>query len=208
MATFDAPHAQPQPLAPGWLSAHFAPLPYPARRAALARYGRALAPDADAALHTTLDSGDPEKRHTALFLAAARRDLDTVSRALADLLLRRRALSAAIRLPLGAQALTALALHDTSAVGHETYRVLKAGRRTALADTPDTPGAADRLLRADGRGLAPAPRTGCWSAQLPGTHSPRGRRRQAHRRVRGPQRLRAPTLRRTPPEHRHHGCRT
>ncbi|MFD5098429.1 hypothetical protein [Streptomyces albidochromogenes] len=131
MATFDAPHAQPQPLTPAWLRAHFDPLPFPARRAALARYGRALAPDAYAALHASLDA---EERHTALFLAVVRRDTDAVGTALEDPLLRRRALSAAIRLPLPEQALTALALHDTGAVRHETFRVLRAGRRTALAD--------------------------------------------------------------------------
>ncbi|GAA1502838.1 hypothetical protein GCM10009730_01650 [Streptomyces albidochromogenes] len=134
MATFDAPHAQPQPLTPAWLRAHFDPLPFPARRAALARYGRALAPDAYAALHAALDAGDAEERHTALFLAVVRRDTDAVRTALEDPLLRRRALSAAIRLPLPEQALTALALHDTGAVRHETFRVLRAGRRTALAD--------------------------------------------------------------------------
>ncbi|MFE9396434.1 hypothetical protein [Streptomyces flavidovirens] len=60
MATFDAPHAQPepqpQPLTRAWLKSHFDTLPFPARRAALARYGRALSPDAYAALHTTLDA--------------------------------------------------------------------------------------------------------------------------------------------------------
>ncbi|WP_274564582.1 hypothetical protein [Streptomyces spiramyceticus] len=102
---------------------------------ALARYGRAVAPDAYAAVHAALDAGDPDERHTALFLAVVRRDIDTVSRALADPLLRRRALSAAVRLPLHEHALTALALHNTRAVRHETYRVLKTGRRTALADS-------------------------------------------------------------------------
>ncbi|MBT2507827.1 hypothetical protein J7I98_18450 [Streptomyces sp. ISL-98] len=143
MATYDAPHAQPQPqaepqsqpLTSAWLRAHFDSLPFPARMGALARYGRALAPDAYAALHAALDAGDPDERHTALFLAVVRRDIDTVSRALADPLLRRRALSAALRLPLHEQALAALALHDTRAVRHETYRVLKTARRTALADS-------------------------------------------------------------------------
>ncbi|MGW7052833.1 hypothetical protein [Streptomyces sp. NPDC054887] len=135
MAPYEAPHAEPRPPTPGWLRAHFDPLPFPARRAALAPYGRALTPDAYAALHAALDAGDPGERHTALFLAVARRDIDTVSAALADPLLRRRALSAAVRLPLHEQALTALALHETGAVRHDTYRVLRAGRRTALADT-------------------------------------------------------------------------
>ncbi|GGX13903.1 hypothetical protein [Streptomyces chryseus] len=94
MATFDAPHARPQPLTPAWLRAHFDPLPFPARRAALARYGRALAPDAYAALHAVLDAGDAEERHMALFLAVVRRDTDAVCTALGDPLLRRRALSA------------------------------------------------------------------------------------------------------------------
>ncbi|WP_266540091.1 hypothetical protein [Streptomyces sp. NBC_01142] len=122
-------------MTPAWLAAHFDALPFPARSAALARYARTLAPNAYAALKGALDAGDTDQRHTALFLAVARRDLDTVAAALGDPLLRRRALSAAIRLPVSEQALTELALNDASSVRHAAYRVLRLSRRTALADT-------------------------------------------------------------------------
>ncbi|MEU4492122.1 hypothetical protein AB0F96_01355 [Streptomyces sp. NPDC023998] len=126
---------QPEPLTPAWLTAYFDALPFPARSSALARYARALAPDAYAALKRALDAGDPDQRHTALFLAVARRDLEAVAAALADPLLRRRALSAAIRLPVPEQALAELALSEVRAVRQETYRVLRLSRRTDLADS-------------------------------------------------------------------------
>lgn len=130
-----AAYGTPQPLTPSWLRAHFDPLPFPARMSALARYARTLSPDACGALCTALDSSpEPDDRHLALFLAVVRRDLDAVAAALADPLLRRRALSAAIRLPVPEEALTQLALSESRSVRHETYRVLRAGRRTVLAD--------------------------------------------------------------------------
>ncbi|NUS88581.1 MAG: hypothetical protein HOY75_39245, partial [Streptomyces sp.] len=130
-----AAYGTPQPLTSPWLRAHFDPLPFPARMSALARYARTLSPDACSALRTALDSSpEPDDRHLALFLAVVRRDLDAVAAALADPLLRRRALSAAIRLPVPEEALAQLALSEGRSVRHETYRVLRAGRRTALAD--------------------------------------------------------------------------
>ncbi|MDI3387923.1 hypothetical protein QIS99_17200 [Streptomyces sp. B-S-A8] len=123
----------PQPLTPGWLSAHFDPLPFPARTSALARYARSLTPAAYAALHHTLDAGTDHERHTALFLAVARRDLPAVATALDDPALRRRALSAAIRLPVPEPALEKQALSPARAVRHDTYRVLKRSRRHTLA---------------------------------------------------------------------------
>ncbi|MDI3404130.1 hypothetical protein [Streptomyces cavernicola] len=126
--------SSPQPLTPGWLSAHFDPLPFPARASALARYARALTPAAYAALHHALDTGTDHERHTALFLAVSRRDLTTVADALTDPLLRRRALSAAIRLPVPEHALEQLALSPLRAVRHDTYRILKRSRRQSLAD--------------------------------------------------------------------------
>ncbi|MFE0175421.1 hypothetical protein ACFWZ2_24175 [Streptomyces sp. NPDC059002] len=128
-----SPEPTPVPLTSAWLTAHFAPLPFPARMTALARYGRTLTPAAYATLHHTLDAGDEGERHTALFLAVARRDLPTISHALTDPLLRRRALSAAIRLPVPEQALERLALSETRAERHETYRVLRLSGRSALA---------------------------------------------------------------------------
>ncbi|MEU5437548.1 hypothetical protein AB0G73_29825 [Streptomyces sp. NPDC020719] len=124
----------PQPLTPEWISTHCGSLPFPARMPALARYARALTPDAYATLHRALDAGDQDERHTGLFLAAARRDLDAVVAALDDPVLRRRALAAAIRLPVPEQALTGLVLSDIPAVRHSTYQVLRLSRRRHLAD--------------------------------------------------------------------------
>ncbi|MEU5319956.1 hypothetical protein AB0G67_24890 [Streptomyces sp. NPDC021056] len=127
------PQNPPAPLTSAWLRAHFDTLPFPARTSALARYARTLAPGAYETLHRALDHGDPADRHTALFLAVVRRDLERVAEALADPLLGRRARSAAIRLPVPEQALERLALSDIRAVRHDTYRLLKRSRRTALA---------------------------------------------------------------------------
>ncbi|NNN29600.1 hypothetical protein HLK59_04350 [Streptomyces sp. S3(2020)] len=140
MATYEAsptPSRQPQnppaPLTPAWLRAHFDSLPFPARTSALARYARTLAPGAYETLRQVLDHGDAADRHTALFLAVVRRDLERVAEALADPLLGRRARSAAIRLPVPEQALERVALSDIRAVRHDTYRLLRLSRRTALA---------------------------------------------------------------------------
>ncbi|MWA08859.1 hypothetical protein [Streptomyces sp. BA2] len=140
MAAYEAsqtPSPQPQPLpAPltsAWLKAHFDPLPFPARMSALARYARALTEDAYGTLRAALAAGTPDERHTGLFLAVARRDLTTIAEALTDPHLRRRALSAAIRLPVPEAALEQLALSDIRAVRHETYRVLRLSRRRTLA---------------------------------------------------------------------------
>ncbi|WP_432186824.1 hypothetical protein [Streptomyces sp. Tue6028] len=127
------PHTPPAPLTPDWLRAHFDPLPFPARMSALARYARTLTPHAYASLHRALDAGDPGERHTGLFLAVARRDLDRVTEALMDPLLGRRARSAALRLPVPEHALERLALSDIRAIRHDTYRLLRLSRRSSLA---------------------------------------------------------------------------
>lgn len=127
------PRTPQAPLTPAWLRAHFDSLPFPARMSAMARYARTLTPRAYETLHHALDHGDADDRHTGLFLAVVRRDLERVASALADPLLGRRARSAAIRLPVPEQALERLALSDISAVRHDTYRLLKLSRRTALA---------------------------------------------------------------------------
>ncbi|MET8451747.1 hypothetical protein [Streptomyces sp. NPDC005209] len=127
------PQTPPAPLTPAWLRAHFDPLPFPARMGALARYARTLTPHAYQTLHHALDAGEPDERHTALFLAVVRRDLDRVAAALADPLLGRRARSAALRLPVPEQALERLALSDIRATRHETFRLLRLSRRHALA---------------------------------------------------------------------------
>ncbi|MFD0313424.1 hypothetical protein [Streptomyces flavalbus] len=100
---------------------------------ALARYARTLTPHAYENLRGALDAGDPGERHTALFLAVVRRDLERVTAALDDPLLGRRARSAALRLPVPEPALERLALHETTAVRHDTYRLLRISRRHALA---------------------------------------------------------------------------
>ncbi|MEU3252679.1 hypothetical protein [Streptomyces sp. NPDC006997] len=100
---------------------------------ALARYARTLTPYAYETLRGALDAGDPGERHTALFLAVVRRDLRRVTAALDDPLLGRRARSAAIRLPVPDPALERLALHETAAVRHDTYRLLRISRRPTLA---------------------------------------------------------------------------
>ncbi|MFF4349802.1 hypothetical protein [Streptomyces sp. NPDC001530] len=127
------PQTPPAPLTPAWLRAHFDPLPFPARMSALARYARTLTPHAYESLHRALDAGDPDERHTALFLAVTRRDLRRVTEALADPLLSRRARSAALRLPIPEHALERLALSDIRATRHDTYRLLRLSRRRALA---------------------------------------------------------------------------
>ncbi|MEV6962494.1 hypothetical protein AB0M97_25580 [Streptomyces sp. NPDC051207] len=127
------PDTQPAPLTPAWLRAHFDPLPFPARTAALARYARTLTPHAYETLRRTLDAGDADERHTALFLAVVRRDLDRVSQALDDPLLGRRARAAAVRLPVPEPALVRLALSEVRAIRHDTYQLLARSRRRELA---------------------------------------------------------------------------
>ncbi|GGN51017.1 hypothetical protein GCM10011579_006410 [Streptomyces albiflavescens] len=127
------PRTPPAPLTAAWLRAHFDPLPFPARMSALARYARTLTPHAYESLHRALDAGDSSERHTALFLAVVRRDLDRVTDALADSLLSRRARSAALRLPIPEHALERLALSDVRATRHDTYRLLRLSRRRTLA---------------------------------------------------------------------------
>ncbi|WP_280878910.1 hypothetical protein [Streptomyces pseudovenezuelae] len=100
---------------------------------ALARYARTLTPHAYETLHHALDTGDGDERHTALFLAVVRRDLERVTEALADPLLGRRARAAAVRLPIPEQALERLASSDISTTRLDTYRLLRRSRRHVLA---------------------------------------------------------------------------
>lgn len=175
MAAYEAsqtPSPQPQPtpapLTSAWLKSHFDPLPFPARMSALARYARALTEDAYGTLRAALAAGTPDERHTGLFLAVARRDLATIAEALTDPLLRRRALSAAIRLPVPEAALEQFALSDIGAARHDTYRVLRLSRRHSLAarllpEVHERFGVRDaaRLLPA-----CPAETVGAWLLRL------------------------------------------
>ncbi|EPH44249.1 hypothetical protein STRAU_2689 [Streptomyces aurantiacus JA 4570] len=140
---------------------------------ALARYARALAPPAYAALHRTLDAGTSDERHTALFLAVARRDLTAVATALTDPLLRRRALSAAIRLPVDTKALEQLALSPVAAARHETYRVLRLSRRDTLAGQL-LPTVHERFGAREAALLLPACPTETVAAWLPRLDPPQG----------------------------------
>ncbi|MFG2647808.1 hypothetical protein [Streptomyces sp. NPDC048436] len=167
------PQTTPAPLTTAWLKAHFDPLPYPARMSALARYARALTPDAYRTLREALAAGTADERHTALFLAVTRRDLDTVADALTDPLLRRRALSAAIRLPVPETALEQLALSDTAAARHETYRVLRLSRRRTLAARL-LPEAHERFGARDASLLLPACDSSTAAAWLPRLDPPAG----------------------------------
>ncbi|MFJ6086895.1 hypothetical protein ACIQI8_36470 [Streptomyces sp. NPDC092369] len=148
-------HTPPAPLTPAWLRAHFDPLPFPARMSALARYARTLTPHAYDTLHHALDTGDGDERHTALFLAVVRRDLQRVSEALADPLLGRRARAAAVRLPIPEQALARLASSDIRATRLDTYRLLRRSRRHALA-AGLLPGVFDRNGPREAAELLPA----------------------------------------------------
>ncbi|MDF6041598.1 hypothetical protein LRD69_05375 [Streptomyces sp. JH14] len=116
------------------LYSRFDHLPHPARMRAIAEHTRSLDGSGYRAAHAALDAGDPDERHLALFLAVARHDLDAVSRALADPLLRSRALAAAIRLPVDEQALAWLVLNEIGSVRRHAYRILRLSRRSALAD--------------------------------------------------------------------------
>ncbi|MFD6422331.1 hypothetical protein [Streptomyces sp. NPDC060198] len=109
-------------------------LPHPARMRAIAVRTRSLDEAGYRAAHAELDSGTPDDRVLALFLATVRRDVATVTAALADPLLRRHALSAAVRLPVPDHALEELALHGPASVRRDTYGVLRHSRRHALAD--------------------------------------------------------------------------
>jgi hypothetical protein len=109
-------------------------LPFPTHMTALADLARSLDEDAYRALHATLDAGDRDQRHAAFFVAAVRRDLAAVAAALHDPVLRSRAMSAAVRLPVPDEALAAVALSPIPGVRHDAFRVLRLSRRRSLAD--------------------------------------------------------------------------
>ncbi|MGW7257717.1 hypothetical protein [Streptomyces sp. NPDC054834] len=156
------------PLTPAWLRAHFDPLPFPERMSALARYARTLTPDAYETLHHALDTGDRDERHTALFLAVVRRDLERVADVLTDPLLGHRARAAAIRLPVPEHALERLALCEIRAIRHDAFRLLRLSRRSALADRL-LPRVHERHGVRDAAALlpaCPAETAGAWLSRL------------------------------------------
>ncbi|MFI5527813.1 hypothetical protein ACIA8O_04560 [Kitasatospora sp. NPDC051853] len=109
-------------------------LPRSARRSAIARLARRLTPDEYRGLHAALDGGTAEDRHTALFLATVRRDLDRVVAALHDPALRSRALAAAGRLPVPDEALAEVARTAPQAHRLALYRQLRRTGKRELAD--------------------------------------------------------------------------
>jgi hypothetical protein len=122
---------------------------------ALAARARAMSTTEYQRIHAAVDAGDSYERHIGLHLAVVRRDLVAVERALADPILRRRALSASIRLPVSDRALTALVEHSTPRDRAAVYGVLRRSRRHALADAL-VPRVRERYGRAEIARLLPA----------------------------------------------------
>ncbi len=154
--------------------ARFDPLPFPARTRAIAEHTRSLDEPAYRALRTALDhSTDPDDRLSGLFLAVVRRDLAAVTAALDDPLLRRRALSAAIRLPVPDTALERCGLSELRAVRRDTFRVLRLGRRRRLAEHL-LPEIRRRYGDAEAAALLPACASEAAERLLPLTGAPPG----------------------------------
>ncbi|GAA2987535.1 hypothetical protein [Actinokineospora diospyrosa] len=110
-------------------------LPYPDRARALADHARSLSAGRYAAVRAELVAGNAEERHLALHFAVARHDLAAVADALADPVVRRRALAAAIRLPVPDSALAALVRDSVPRADRiALYGVLRRSRRRDLAD--------------------------------------------------------------------------
>ncbi|MGW4651025.1 hypothetical protein [Kitasatospora sp. NPDC004289] len=109
-------------------------LPRSARQRAIAQWARRLTPDEYREVHASLDGGSDGDRHTGLFLATVRRDLDRVVVALHDPALRSRALAAAGRLPVPDEALAEVAGTAPQAHRLALYRQLRRTGRRELAD--------------------------------------------------------------------------
>ncbi|MCI2419732.1 hypothetical protein MOQ72_19995 [Saccharopolyspora sp. K220] len=112
----------------------FESLPFPARMRALAEHALALSESEYAAVRRALDAAGDHERHIALHLAVVRRDLDFVERALADPVLRPRALAATVRLPIPDSPLAELVVRGAPRDRVAVYGVLRRSRRRALAD--------------------------------------------------------------------------
>ncbi|MFC4046133.1 hypothetical protein ACFO1B_47620 [Dactylosporangium siamense] len=105
----------------------------PSRRRELARFALSLSAAQYQTHHTRLSAGDVDDRQDALFLAVVRRDVAAVERALDDVDLLGRALSAAVRLPVSDAALRRLALSAPFVIRRQVYRVLRRSGRRDLA---------------------------------------------------------------------------
>jgi len=102
---------------------------------ALAEHALLLSEAEYRAVHRELDAGSSYHRHLALHYATVRRDIPEVVRALHDPVVRRRALSAAMRLPVPDEALVSVV--DTASRRDRllVYGLLKRSRRHELADS-------------------------------------------------------------------------
>ncbi|MFJ4848411.1 hypothetical protein [Streptomyces sp. NPDC088733] len=140
---------------------------------AVAEHGRSLDEDGYRAAHAALAKGSPDERHLALFLAVVRRDIDAVAVALDDPRLRRRALAAAIRLPVPDAALARLALSGTRGVRRDAYRILRLSRRRELAARL-LPEVHERYGEAEAAQLLPACPAGTVEEWLPRLGAPFG----------------------------------
>ncbi|GAA3434599.1 hypothetical protein [Kutzneria kofuensis] len=109
-------------------------LPFAARMRALAEHALLLSEAEYRSVHSELDSGDSYHRHLALHYATVRRDIPEVVRALRDPMLRRRALSAAMRLPVPDEALVELVETAPRRDRLLVYGLVKRSRRRGLAD--------------------------------------------------------------------------
>lgn len=140
---------------------------------AIAEHGRSLDEDGYRAARAALADGSPDERHLALFLAVVRRDIEAVAAALEDPRLRRRALAAAVRLPVPDAAVERLALSGIRGVRRDVYRVLRLCRRRELAARL-LPEVRERYGDAEAAQLLPACPPGTVEEWLPQLDAPAG----------------------------------
>jgi hypothetical protein len=135
---------------------------------ALAEHALLLSEAEYRSVHRELDAGASYHRHLALHYATVRRDLPSVVRALHDPVLRRRALSAAMRLPVPDEVLVSLV--DTAPRRDRllVYGLLKRSHRRALADAL-LPKVFERRGRVEAARLLPACSPSVVSQWLPRT---------------------------------------
>ena len=174
-------------------------LPFPSRSRSLALAARGLSGPVFERVHAALDGGDLPARHAALFLAVARRDLDRIEAALADPLLRRRAMAAAVRLPVRDAALADLVWSEPPLVRRAVYGLLRRSRRRRLADAL-LPEVAQRFGDRDAAALLPACSPATVAARLPTLPVPSGTLRSLARSV--PEAVARLLVERYGPDHR------
>ncbi|MCO1575412.1 hypothetical protein M8C13_06510 [Crossiella sp. SN42] len=109
-------------------------LPYTERTTAIAAFARALSAPQYRAIWAELDIDDQHQRELGLFLAVARRDLETLVNALLDPQLRPWALAATVRLPVPDDVLHEVLRTAPRRDRLLLYRTLRQSRRRGLAD--------------------------------------------------------------------------